>query len=59
MLTAMGDEIDRIIGLEMGADDYLPKVANPRELLARVRAVLRRAGAPATGISPRKNACWN
>jgi two-component system OmpR family response regulator len=46
MLTAMGDEVDRIIGLEMGADDYLPKVANPRELLARVRAVLRRAGAP-------------
>jgi two-component system OmpR family response regulator len=52
MLTAMGDEVDRIIGLEMGADDYLPKVANPRELLARVRAVLRRAGAPATGTAP-------
>jgi two-component system, OmpR family, response regulator len=49
MLTAMGDEVDRIIGLEMGADDYLAKVANPRELLARVRAVLRRAGAPETG----------
>jgi two-component system, OmpR family, response regulator len=47
MLTAMGDEVDRIIGLEMGADDYIAKVANPRELLARVRAVLRRAGAPA------------
>src|ERR1700733_1228031 len=46
MLTAMGEEVDRIVGLEMGADDYLPKVANPRELLARVRAVLRRAGAP-------------
>jgi two-component system OmpR family response regulator len=46
MLTAMGDEVDRIIGLEMGADDYLAKVANPRELLARVRAVLRRSGAP-------------
>src|ERR1700753_4411364 len=45
MLTAMGDEVDRIIGLEMGADDYLAKVANPRELLARVRAVLRRSGA--------------
>jgi two-component system OmpR family response regulator len=43
MLTAMADEVDRIIGLEMGADDYLAKVANPRELLARVRAVLRRA----------------
>jgi two-component system OmpR family response regulator len=46
MLTAMGEETDRIIGLEMGADDYLAKAANPRELLARVRAVLRRAGAP-------------
>ncbi|MFD2177113.1 two-component system response regulator OmpR [Veronia pacifica] len=42
MLTAKGDEIDRIIGLEMGADDYLPKPFNPRELLARLRAVLRR-----------------
>jgi two-component system, OmpR family, response regulator len=46
MLTAIGDEVDRIIGLEMGADDYLAKVPNPRELLARVRAVLRRAGPP-------------
>jgi two-component system, OmpR family, response regulator len=44
MLTAMGEEIDRIIGLEMGADDYLAKPFNPRELLARIRAVLRRAG---------------
>ena len=44
MLTAMGEETDRIIGLEMGADDYLPKPFNPRELLARIRAVLRRAG---------------
>lgn len=43
MLTARGDEIDRIIGLEMGADDYLAKPFNPRELLARVRSVLRRA----------------
>jgi len=51
MLTAMGDEVDRIIGLEMGADDYLAKVANPRELLARVRAVLRRVGAPGAGSS--------
>lgn len=42
MLTAKGDEIDRIIGLEMGADDYLPKPCNPRELLARIRSVLRR-----------------
>lgn len=43
MLTAMGEETDRIIGLEMGADDYLAKPFNPRELLARVKAVLRRA----------------
>lgn len=42
MLTAKGDEIDRIIGLEVGADDYLPKPFNPRELLARIRAILRR-----------------
>ena len=47
MLTAVGSETDRIVGLEMGADDYLPKPFNPRELLARVRAVLRRAGGPA------------
>ena len=42
MLTAAGEETDRIVGLEMGADDYLPKPFNPRELLARIRAVLRR-----------------
>ncbi len=48
MLTAKGDEIDRIIGLEIGADDYLPKPGNPRELVARMRAVLRR-GRPPTG----------
>lgn len=42
MLTAKGDEVDRIIGLEMGADDYLPKPFNPRELVARIHAVLRR-----------------
>ncbi|KAF1718786.1 two-component system response regulator OmpR [Pseudoxanthomonas wuyuanensis] len=42
MLTAKGDEIDRIVGLEIGADDYLPKPVNPRELLARIRSVLRR-----------------
>jgi len=44
MLTARGDEVDRIVGLEAGADDYLPKPFNPRELAARLRAVLRRAG---------------
>ncbi len=45
MLTAMGEETDRIVGLELGADDYLPKPFNPRELLARIKAVLRRAHA--------------
>jgi len=44
MLTARGDETDRIVGLELGADDYLPKPFNPRELLARLRAILRRRG---------------
>jgi two-component system OmpR family response regulator len=47
MLTAMGEETDRIVGLEMGADDYLPKPFNPRELLARIRAVLRRSAGEA------------
>jgi len=46
MLSAMGEETDRIVGLEIGADDYLPKPCNPRELLARIRAVLRRRGEP-------------
>ena len=45
MLTAKGDDIDRIVGLEMGADDYLPKPCNPRELVARLRAILRRTQA--------------
>lgn len=44
MLTARGEDVDRIVGLELGADDYLPKPFNPRELAARMRAVLRRAG---------------
>ena len=47
MLTARGEDTDRIVGLELGADDYLPKPFNPRELVARIDAVLRRAGAPA------------
>ncbi|HET9734713.1 MAG TPA: response regulator, partial [Burkholderiales bacterium] len=57
MLTAKGDEVDRIVGLEMGADDYLPKPFNPRELVARIQAVLRRKpraglpGAPDAGDS--------
>ena len=45
MLTARGDDLDRILGLEIGADDYLPKPFNPRELAARIRAILRRAKA--------------
>jgi two-component system response regulator CpxR len=48
MLTARGDDIDRIIGLELGADDYLAKPANPRELLARIRAILRRSNTQST-----------
>lgn len=56
MLTAKGDDIDRIVGLEVGADDYLPKPFNPRELVARIQAVLRRRpatappGAPSTEV---------
>lgn len=46
ILTARGEEVDRILGLELGADDYLPKPFNPRELIARVRAILRRVSAP-------------
>jgi two-component system OmpR family response regulator len=56
MLSAMGDATDRIIGLEAGADDYLAKPFNSRELLARIRAVLRRVGEPAgrqLGVRPR------
>ena len=49
MLSAMGEETDRIVGLELGADDYLPKPCNPRELLARIRAVLRRRQEPRAG----------
>lgn len=43
MLTAKGDDVDKIVGLEMGADDYMPKPYNPRELLARIKAILRRS----------------
>jgi DNA-binding response OmpR family regulator len=52
LLTARGEDIDRIVGLEIGADDYLPKPFNPRELLARIRAILRRTGA---GQTPRES----
>jgi two-component system phosphate regulon response regulator OmpR len=58
MLTAKGEDVDRIVGLEMGADDYLPKPFNPRELLARINAVLRRRapddapGAPSADTEP-------
>jgi len=53
ILSARGEEVDRIVGLEVGADDYLPKPFNPRELLARIRAVLRRpAQQPVTTASP-------
>src|SRR6201996_1599863 len=49
LLTARGEDVDRIVGLEIGADDYLPKPFNPRELLARIRAVLRRhSSSPST-----------
>jgi two-component system response regulator CpxR len=52
MLTARGDDIDRIVGLEIGADDYLSKPFNPRELAARINAVLRRAGRAGTTETP-------
>src|SRR5271168_498503 len=53
MLTARGDDVDRIVGLELGADDYLSKPFNPRELVARIRAILRRASSrPARGTVP-------
>jgi two-component system phosphate regulon response regulator OmpR len=64
MLTAKGDEVDRIVGLEMGADDYLPKPFNPRELLARINAVLRRRppeeppGAPSVAAEAVSIGAW-
>jgi two-component system OmpR family response regulator len=58
MLSAMGDDVDRIVGLEVGADDYLAKPCNPRELLARIRAVLRRGEAPAEADGLRRFGAW-
>ncbi len=52
ILTARGEDIDRILGLEIGADDYVSKPFNPRELIARIRAILRRAVRPAVAASP-------
>jgi DNA-binding response OmpR family regulator len=52
MLTARGEDTDRVVGLELGADDYVPKPFSPRELLARMRAVLRRARPPSHGSHP-------
>ncbi|MGT2493034.1 response regulator [Cupriavidus basilensis] len=52
--TAKGEDVDRIVGLEMGADDYLPKPFNPRELIARIHAVLRRKGPPKSPAPPPK-----
>ncbi|MCK1295572.1 response regulator [Bradyrhizobium sp. 30] len=54
MLTAKADDVDRIIGLELGADDYLPKPFNPRELLARIKAALRRVDGPLQMPPPRR-----
>jgi two-component system phosphate regulon response regulator OmpR len=56
MLTAKGDDVDRIVGLEMGADDYLPKPFNPRELVARINAVLRRKAPPGPPGGPAADA---
>ncbi|WP_078709105.1 response regulator [Consotaella salsifontis] len=53
LLTAVSEETDRIVGLELGADDYVTKPFNPRELLARIRAILRRVGGPPDGERPK------
>jgi DNA-binding response OmpR family regulator len=58
MLTARGEEVDRVVGLEMGADDYLPKPFSPRELVARIKAVLRRSGAEGGTASSATSVQW-
>ncbi len=58
MLSARGDDVDRIVGLETGADDYLSKPFNPRELLARIRAVLRRSRSRSGGLPHRSDTGW-
>ena len=57
MLTARGEDTDRILGLELGADDYLPKPCNPRELSARLRAILRRGRLPRTASGVQSISC--
>jgi len=59
IMSAMGEEVDRIVGLELGADDYLPKPSNPRELLARIRAVLRRRPPGGAESTPRQARIYN
>ena len=54
MLTARGEDIDRVLGLELGADDYLPKPSNDRELVARIRAILRRSVSPSNNVDNTK-----
>jgi two-component system response regulator CpxR len=58
MLTARGEEVDRVVGLEMGADDYLPKPFSPRELVARIKAVLRRSSAEAGAVTSAASVIW-
>lgn len=58
MLTARGDETDRIVGLELGADDYVAKPFSPRELLARIKSVLRRARSLPENLKPQEVACY-
>ncbi|THB57235.1 response regulator, partial [Klebsiella pneumoniae] len=59
MVTAKGEEVDRIVGLEIGADDYIPKPFNPRELLARIRAVLRRQANELPGAPSQEEAVFS